>query len=269
MPSFVLTAKDSEALQTTVFRAGPVGDEEAVAAFTSEQAAERYLQDAEWSDQSVVAELQEVDFMLWLAEAYRDGVRFLAVNPQRNQQIEGRRLTTIEIGPQLELSLVDRAMPAGGRVQLRFNAELRAVLGTDFSKFNHRGVVAELGLGINYRNVKRSGIDLLAAISTSYGSERLQDYFYEVDPEFATDTRPVFDAKGGYLETQVFGGLGFRPRKNIRVFVGMFTGLYEGARNQESPLFETTSSTGFAIGFVWTIKTSRRYIDIVDMGSNQ
>ena len=174
-----------------------------------------------------------------------------------------------EIGPQLELSLVDRAMPTGGRVQVRFNAELRAVLETDFRKINNRGLVAELGLGINYRNVKRSGIDLLAAISTSYGSERLQDYFYEVDPEFATDTRPVFDAKGGYLETKIFGGLGFRLRRNVRVFVGMFTGLYEGARNRQSPLFETTSSTGFAIGFVWTIKTSRRYIDIVDMGSNQ
>lgn len=174
-----------------------------------------------------------------------------------------------EIGPQLELSLSDRAMPSGGRVLVRFNAELRAVLETDFRRINHRGLVAELGLGINYRNVKRSGIDLLAAISTSYGSERLQDYFYEVDPEFATDTRPVFNAKGGYLETKVFGGLGFRPRKHVRVFVGMFSGLYDGARNQKSPLFETTSSTGFAIGFVWTIKTSSRFIDIVDMGSNE
>ena len=174
-----------------------------------------------------------------------------------------------EIGPQLEVSLVDRAMSSGGRVQIRFNAELRGVMETDFRKVNSRGVVAELGLGITYRNFKRSGIDLLGAISSSYGNEKLQDYFYEVDPEFVTDTRPAFDAKGGYLETKVFGGLGLRLRKNVRVFLGMFTGLYDGARNQDSPLFETTSSTGFAIGVVWTIKTSRRYVDIVEMGADR
>ncbi len=137
-----------------------------------------------------------------------------------------------EIGPQLEVSLFDQAMPTGGRVQMRFNAELRGVMETDFRKINNRGVVVELGLGINYRNVKRSGIDLLAAISSSYGNEKLQDYFYEVDPEFVTDTRPSFDAKGGYLQTKVFGGMGFRLRKNVRIFLGMFTGLYE--RSSES-----------------------------------
>jgi hypothetical protein len=174
-----------------------------------------------------------------------------------------------EIGPQLELSLFDRAMPSGGRVQMRLNAELRAVMETDFHKINSRGLVAELGLGLSFRNVKHSGMDLLTGISTSYGNERLQDYFYEVDPEFATDTRPEFDAKGGYLESRVFGGLGFRARRNVRIFMGVFTGLYDGVRNQESPLFETTSSTGFALGVVWTIKSSRQMVDIVDMGSSQ
>ncbi|ASJ76534.1 MipA/OmpV family protein [Granulosicoccus antarcticus] len=174
-----------------------------------------------------------------------------------------------ELGPKLELNILDRKMQSGGRVQVRLNAELRAVMESDFRKINSRGLIAELGLGISYRNFRSSGVDLLSAISSSYGNERLQDFFYEVDTEFATENRPVYDAQGGYLSTRIFGGLGFRLHKKVRAFMGVFTGLYEGARNEKSPLFETTSSTGFALGVVWTIKKSSRLVEIVDMGSEQ
>lgn len=172
-----------------------------------------------------------------------------------------------EIGPQLEVSLFDQAMSSGGRVQLRFSSELRAVLSTDFSRLDAQGVVLEAGLGLTYRNVRGSGIDLLGALQSTYASEELQDYFYEVAPQFATDARPVFDAEGGYLESGLFAGLGLTPRKNLRVFLGVFHGWFEGARNQDSPLFETESSTGLAIGVVWTLKKSRRMVDVVELGS--
>jgi hypothetical protein len=145
---------------------------------------------------------------------------------------------------------------------------VRAVLATDFSRVNSQGIVADAGIGVNYRNVNGSGIDLLGAFDVTYANERLQDYFYEVDDEFATAQRPVYDARGGYLESTLFAGFGLRPHRNVRVFVGAFTGLYDGARNQDSPLFETTSSTGYAIGVVWTIRTSDTFVDIVDMGGN-
>lgn len=173
-----------------------------------------------------------------------------------------------EIGPQLEVRLLNRPMASGGRLQARFTSELRAVLVTDFGSIGAQGMVAEAGVGVNYRNVRNTGIDLLSAIDVTYANEKLQDYFYQVKPEFATATRPEFDARGGYLETRLFAGLGIRPRKNLRVFLGAFAGLYEGARNQDSPLFETNTQTGFALGVIWTIKTSDSYVDIVDLGSN-
>lgn len=173
-----------------------------------------------------------------------------------------------EIGPQLEVSLFDRAMPSGGRVQLRFSSELRAVMSTDFRRFDGRGVVVEAGFGVNYRNFRNSGVDLLAALQSTYASESLQDYFYEVDPAYATDTRPTFDAEGGYLESGLFAGIGLTPRRNVRVFMGVFSGWFGGARNEDSPLFETDSSTGFAVGLVWTLKKSRRMVDVVELGSN-
>lgn len=173
-----------------------------------------------------------------------------------------------EIGPQLEVRLRDEVIDGGSRLQSRFTSEIRAVFVTDFSEVNSQGLVAEAGLDINLRNVKGTGIDIGAAVDVTYANEKLQDYFYEVPTSFATTTRAEFDAKGGFLESRLTLGMGYRPRRNVAVFLGAFTGIYNGAANQESPLFETTSQTGFALGLVWTIAKSRTMVDIVELGRN-
>ncbi len=199
----------------------------------------------------------------------------LSIGGSLNASSEGNRARAgmpdldflFEIGPQLEVRLLDRPVESGGRLQARFTSEVRAVLVTDFKSVGGQGVVAEVGLGMNYRRIRGSAIDLFSAVDVTYANERLQDYFYQVDPQFATPARETFDAGGGYLETRLFTGIGFQPRKNIRVFLGAFTGLFDGARNQNSPLFETTTQTGFAAGFAWTIKTSKDTVDIIELGS--
>jgi hypothetical protein len=174
-----------------------------------------------------------------------------------------------EFGPQLEVRMRDEVIDGGSRLQSRFTSEIRAVFVTDFDEVDRQGLVAEAGLDINLRNVKGSGIDIGAAIEFTYANEKLQDYFYEVPAQYATPARPEFDAKGGYLESKLKFGMGFRPYNNIVVFLGAFTGLYGGAANEDSPLFDTTSQTGFAIGVVWTIAKSRTMVEVVELGRNQ
>lgn len=174
-----------------------------------------------------------------------------------------------EIGPQLEVRLRDEVIDGGSRLQSRFTSELRAVFVTDFDEINSQGLIAEAGLDINLRNVKGSGIDIGAAIDFTYANEKLQDYFYEVPAQYATSARPEFDAKGGYLESKLSIGMGFRPLNNVALFLGVFTGFYNAAANEKSPLFETKSQTGFALGLVWTIAKSRTMVDIVELGRAQ
>jgi len=174
-----------------------------------------------------------------------------------------------EIGPQLEVRLRDDIIDGGSRIQSRFTSEIRAVFVTDFQDVGRQGLVAEAGFDINLRNVKGSGIDVGAAIDVTFANEELQDYFYEVQPQFATPTRPVFDARGGFLESKLSLGMGFRPRKNMAIFLGASTGLYSGAANEDSPLFETTTQTGFAIGFVWSLLRSSTLVEIVELGRGQ
>lgn len=174
-----------------------------------------------------------------------------------------------EIGPKLEIQLANIPLASGGRFKARASSELRAVFVTDFKSIGTQGVVADVGLGANLRNVRHTNLDLFAALDVSFATEKLQDYFYEVAPEYVTDTRPAFDAKGGYMETRLFAGVGFKPHRQVRLFLGAFAGFYEGARNQHSPLFETTSQAGFAAGFVWTAKASDKMVEVVDLGSNR
>jgi len=172
-----------------------------------------------------------------------------------------------EIGPQLEVRLRDDVIDGGSRLQSRFTSEIRAVIATDFSGVDQQGFVAEAGYDINLRNVKGTGIDVGVAIDVTFADEKLQDYFYEVTPEYATAARPAYNGRGGFLETKVSLGMGFRPRNNLAIFLGAYTGLYDGAANEDSPLFETKSQTGFALGVVWTIKKSKRMVDIVELSS--
>lgn len=173
-----------------------------------------------------------------------------------------------ELGPQLEVRLFDRRLASGARIRGRFTAELRAVFSTDFRGLDTRGWVAEFGVGVNVANIAGTGISFLTGLDVGFATERLHDYFYEVDEEFVTDARPLFDARGGYLETTLFTGFAFKPLPQVRVFTGVIQGFYDGARNQDSPLFDTTLQTRYALGVVWTIRTSKQMIDVVDLGSS-
>ena len=173
-----------------------------------------------------------------------------------------------EIGPQLELRLLDKRLKTGERVRVRFTSDLRAVFSTDFKSVDSRGFVADVGLGLNVGNIAGTGITAIAGLDVSFATEKLQDYFYQVDDEFVTDSRPMFDAEAGYLESRLFTGVAIRPWPELRIFAGVSNGFFDGASNQQSPLFEVTQQTTFALGVVWTIKASEEMVEVVDLGSS-
>lgn len=170
-----------------------------------------------------------------------------------------------EFGPQLELSLIDRPVAGGGRLQLEASAEFRAVAATDFADaLRAEGFVAELGASLARRRVAGSDFDLFVGLDATFADERLQDYLYEVAPRFATPSRTAFDARGGYLGTELFIGAAWRPTSRLRVYAGLQSGLYAGAANADSPLFETTRGDGAALGFAWTLARSEGTIEVIE-----
>jgi len=170
-----------------------------------------------------------------------------------------------QIGPRAQFIVANRATEDGGRFQFSVTAAVRGVVSTDFGSVDGQGLLAELALSVTRRRVFGSRFDTLARVSSTWAEDRLHEYFYEVEPRFATADRPAFDASGGYLGTNVFIGTAFKPVPNLNVFAGIQQGLYGGAANEDSPLFETRRATGFALGFTWTIKKSAELVSIVDV----
>jgi hypothetical protein len=158
------------------------------------------------------------------------------------------------IGPQLKLTLIDEP----GRRKLNFNLQARSVYSTDFSSLDHRGYVFNPKLNYTHRHV--TGLDL--TVSTSVGpifaTEKLMDYFYQVDPEFATPTRPAYDADAGYLGSNLTLGISKRFNNRFRLILGSRLGIHSGATNDDSPLFKDELNVGVFSVFVWSLAQSEQ-----------
>ncbi len=170
-----------------------------------------------------------------------------------------------EIGPQLKARVFDKELSDGGRLQLTFTTELRAVFATDFKGIDGEGFVAEAGLGLVRRGYLNDRLTLVGLVDVTFATEELHDYFYQVTPEFVTPDRPLHDARGGYLGTSAFVGLGFRASKRLRFFLGGVAGFYGGAANDNSALHETNESFGYVLGVSWTLAVSKEMIDVSDI----
>lgn len=97
MNTFVVAKKNSEYLDTPVFRAGPSGEEEAIAVFTSHELAARYINHAGWSDEYDAGELKPIQLVRWLAIANEEGTEMVVVNPDRKEHLEGMQQSVIHL----------------------------------------------------------------------------------------------------------------------------------------------------------------------------
>ena len=86
---YVIAKKGCDVLDSPVFHAGETGEQETVALFTTRERAQDYLDRAGWQRADEVSELSAGDLLEWLKDADREGVRFVTVNPERDQHLAG------------------------------------------------------------------------------------------------------------------------------------------------------------------------------------
>lgn len=153
-----------------------------------------------------------------------------------------------EIGPQLKIRLGEMF---GGKTELQLPA--RAVFSTDFGRVDHRGYLFNPRFYYARRNIFNSGIDVTSSIGSSFATKKLQEYYYRVEPRFATATRPAYEADGGYLGSNIALGLSYGITKRVRAYVGGQVGYYGGAANEDSPLFRQKVNASVHAGFTWSI----------------
>ncbi len=155
----------------------------------------------------------------------------------------------IELGPSLVIDLGKR----DGRWSLHL--PLRAVVASDFTHTESLGWVFSPYL--KYAVGKNGAWEYDVSVGPMYASEAYHDYYYEVDPVFATAARPAYDASHGYSGTRVTFTLGKR-------FDGYWLGVFarydnlSGAAFESSPLVETDSSLIVGGGIAWILARSTK-----------
>lgn len=166
-----------------------------------------------------------------------------------------------EIGPQMIFMLgkydFDKTADGehlgtnNGKGRLDFRLQARAVFSTDFTSIDDRGFIFEPQISYQHRGFKHEDTALNVSFGAIFATQRTHDYFYEVKPEFATAARPAYDAKSGYLGSELNLGLSFRVSENIRAFIGASAQFHSLAANTDSPLFEKEITYSVGTAFVW------------------
>ena len=156
------------------------------------------------------------------------------------------------IGPQLRFKLINEP----GQQKLNFNLQARAVYSTDFSSLDARGYVFNPKLSYTREHVSDLDLNVFTSAGPIFATEKLMDYFYEVDAQFVTPARPAYDADAGYLGSNITLGVSKRFNSRFRLLLGTRVGIHSGATNDDSPLFEDEVNLSVFSAFMWSFYQS-------------
>jgi outer membrane scaffolding protein for murein synthesis (MipA/OmpV family) len=165
---------------------------------------------------------------------------------------------TLEIGPSLNITLF-RSGNKAEKLELRL--PVRTVIASDFSHFRHVGWIFQPNLSLDFKNVLGNrGWKLGVQGSLVYADRRYDQYFYAVDPIFATPDRPAFDPSGGYGGATLLAAL---SKRFPNFWVGAFAkwDSVAGAVFADSPLVKTRSNLSGGLGIAWILGASSAKVE--------
>lgn len=164
---------------------------------------------------------------------------------------------TFEVGPSLQYFFKeDRS--AEQQWSLRLPA--RTIYATDLSTYNNLGWV--FAPHLNYHNQDiGSGLMFGASLGPVYSTEKSNDYYYEVKPQFATNTRSVYDAEGGFNGWRF--GISFRKQIGKYWFGGYArVDDVSDAVFNDSPLIVKNRTMLFGFGLSRVLTQSDRQVTV-------
>jgi outer membrane protein len=166
--------------------------------------------------------------------------------------------STVELGPSLDVHLwrsadssikLDLVMPLRLPITLEGSPQ---TLGWNFSPRLNLDI-ADIG--------GKPGWNFGIGVGPLFAAERYHEYFYSVAPRFATATRPVYDARGGYSGTHLITAV---SKRFPRYWVGAYL-RYDNLRDavfEDSPLVRQQNYVTGGIGIAWMIGKSKLMVQV-------
>ena len=155
-----------------------------------------------------------------------------------------------EIGPQLTIELGEYQ-----NGELELSLPVGAVFSMDFGDLHHRGYVFNPELSYE-REGPFEAVFMSVELGAGFATEELHDYFYQVDPRFATPSRAAFDADGGYLGSELGIGFFYGLTERVQFFTELQAAYHGGAANDDSPLYGDDVTFEVGAGLVWSLYQS-------------
>jgi outer membrane scaffolding protein for murein synthesis (MipA/OmpV family) len=182
-------------------------------------------------------------------------VGFAASLPAHSDNVEARRgmpdLGFLgEFGPRVKVFLANPTPTS----RLRLELPLRAVMEV-------RGGVRRQGTTFEPRLVyeareKGGPWSYGANVGVVFGDGRINRYFYEVAPQFATASRPAYHAHAGLMLMRVGLSASYKLNPDVSLFGFVRGESYAGAANHNSPLYRQNTGASIGAGFAWTLGRS-------------
>lgn len=165
-----------------------------------------------------------------------------------------------EVGPELDLTLW-RSADRERLLRLYLPLRLAHTLTRDVQNI---GWVFHPKLNLDLRDVpglERWNVGLQAG--PLFGDRRQHQYFYGVDPAFATAERPTYRASGGYAGMQYLAAV---SRRFDRYWIGAFLRYdnLRGASFADSPLVRTRDYWAGGIAVSWILGESSTRVSVDD-----
>ena len=202
-----------------------------------------------WADQSGIGT------RLFNSERVELDVGFAGSLPSKSDDVAIRTGmpdlgTLVEFGPRLKVKVAQLSPTSA----IRFELPVRAVMEV-------RGGVRRQGSTIEPRlSYETRTIDAAwtgeAHVAAVFGDSRINRYFYEVGPQYATAARPAYQADSGRMLVRAGLAGSHRLNPDVRLFGYMRYESYAGAANTGSPLMQRDHGASAGVGVVWTFKRS-------------
>lgn len=175
--------------------------------------------------------------------------------PARSDDVEARvgmpdLRTLVEFGPRLKV-LLSNPTPTS---RLRLDLPLRAVVEVH-GGVRRQGTTFEPKLVYETREAG-SPWSYDATLAMVIGDRGINQYFYEVAPQYATAGRLAYSARSGLMLVRAGVSASYRVNSDVRVFGFVRGESYGGAANRDSPLLKKSTGASVGGGFMWTIGRS-------------
>ena len=164
--------------------------------------------------------------------------------------------TVLELGPSLIMHLKKPQRDNQWKIDLHI--PLRYVFSTDLNKAQELGATINPFIQFQMSDLFHDEDLLLFTYGMKYATERIQDYYYEVAPQYQTANRPAFDAQSGFMEqsSSLLIYQPITPVKGLWVFGGLIRSDYTNAVNRQSTLLAEDVTISYAVGIYYNFYRS-------------